>query len=149
MGLGIYLAADPATAISEGGAHTNDFLIALDGRIGGTIQKKLYLRNDNSAVYYTNGTLTMGSDELGDTYIDGSIGYSWKLYYGDTQPLDSTWLNIAAGNIMTMSDDLGSVGSPDTTTYLPFWVRVEVPKNVAVRTFTEIQFKLAVDENLV
>jgi hypothetical protein len=141
MALKIYTAADPGTALSENGAHTNDFLVALDGKVGGVLQKKLYVRNDDAAYRFTGISLTVASTETGTSYVNNSLGYSWKFSGGATQPLDLEWELVSDGNTITLPN-IGAAGLPDTSTYLPFWVRIKIPRDVDVRTFLDLQFLL-------
>ncbi len=149
MSLEIYTAADPDTALSQDGDHTSDFLVSLDGKLGGVLQKKLYVRNTDSAVRHTGIALTVDAPESGSAFLDDSAGYSWLLYEGDTQPTDTQWEEILDIPNTIDLGDLGAADLPDTTTYLPFWVRVEIPRNADVRTFTDIRFKLTGQEILI
>jgi len=52
MGLGLYTDADPSTLVSSEGTFTNALLISHDGKMGGVLQKKVYLRNSDAAKSY-------------------------------------------------------------------------------------------------
>jgi hypothetical protein len=148
MSLGIYTSANPNTSISEDGDHTSDFLASFNGRLGGVQEKQIFVRNDASDKYYENIALSMFSDETGSVYFDGSIGYVWKLYAGAVVPNELQWQAILPNNSISLAD-LGNNLLADTSTYLPVWVRIEVPKNQPVQTILDIRFKLNADEFII
>lgn len=147
MALKIYSSADPGASYSVGGAFTNPLLIVGDGKYGTVTQRKLYLRNNSALNYYTNNEITV-VDTVDPDYVDGSLDITWKLSPGSTQPSDEEWEAIATGNTITLSN-LGSSGSPNTSTYLPFWVRTETPRNIEVQTVLDIQLQIGTSEHLV
>lgn len=147
MGIGIYTAADPSTGLSIDGVFTNPLVVPMDGRLGAIYQKKLYIRNNDNTLYYT--TITLKSSNQIDTWvIDGSKGITWKLSAGNTQPYDDQWLAIATANTISLSD-IGSIHVGDTTTYIPFWLRVQVPRNIEVQTLLTTTLDISASENLV
>jgi hypothetical protein len=145
MGLGLYTNATPGTKLSLAGAFTNPFTVTLDGRAGGQIEQRLYLRNDDVTFYYTGITLRP-IDTIGNSITDGTDGYSWKLRAGNTQPTSDEWAAITAGALISFAD-VGGLGSPNTSTYQPFWVRVEIPKFAAINTFTDVQLRIQATQN--
>jgi hypothetical protein len=147
IGIGIYTSADPDKRLSQSGAFTNPLLVTLDGRKGQTLQQKLYVRNDNSLYSYSGISLTP-TYNAGINVIDGSQGYSWKLYAIDQQPTEDQWSVVQAGNSIAFSGVLGTVTVPDISTYLPFWTRVTAPKNVPVQTITDVTLKISATEIL-
>lgn len=142
MALKAYQSADPSTAFSIEGANTNPIRHTFDGRTGGVIETRYYVRNDDNTIQCSNIQVTL-SDNEGRDIIHGQDGYVWKLKAGDTQPLDEEWqtINVASGI------SLGNL--TNTTTYLPFWLRVEVPANAAVESFDDVQVLLTCDESLI
>lgn len=147
MALDIYTEPSSGTKLSSGDA-TNPFAITFDGRIGGTKEVRLFVRNDNATVYYTDIELTLSDSDTND-HVDGSTaGFEWKLIAGDAQPTLNDWAHTDAGNEITLPD-LGSSGTPNITSYLPFWVQIKVPRNVDIQTITSIKFELTAVENLV
>lgn len=148
MAVDIYISPDGVSAVSQDGAFTNPFSLTFDGRTGGTRQMRLYIRNDDALQYYTNLSLTL-QENSSFPIIDNSIdGFAWKLSEGDTQPTEADWANISSGNVIAFSD-LGSSGSPDTSTYLPFWVYVQIPPGLDVQVFDRVQFVLSGEENAI
>lgn len=146
--LDVYESADPATAFTVSGNFGNPFTAAFDGVLGEVIERKLYVRNDDSLYYYEN--ITVQAIDGGDDIVDGSgttEGYSWKLYPGDQQPLEEQWDLTTAGASISLAD-IGSLGNPDTTTYLPFWVRISVPAGAPVEAYNSVLLRLSFDEQV-
>lgn len=145
----IYERPDPATAFTVSGDFGNPFSSAFDGITGETIEKKLYLRNDDSLYHYEN--ISIQPIDSGDNIVDGSgatAGYSWKMYAGDQQPLEEQWQLTDAGNQITLSD-IGAPGTPDTSTYLPFWVRIQVPRGAPVNSYSGVALRISFDQSSV
>jgi hypothetical protein len=144
--LDIYETANPLTAYTVSGEFTNPFSCAFDGVAGEVVERRVYLRNDDPLYFYEN--ITVQPVDGGDSIVDGSgvtEGYSWKLSEGDQQPGEEEWSYIDTGNEINF-DDLGSLALPDISTYLPFWVRVEVPKGAPVESFKNVYLRITFDE---
>lgn len=141
--LKVYEYANPSSSFSTDGEMTNPVRHTFDGRTGGVIEKRYYVRNDNALVWYSGLILVDVEDSQGRNITDGTDGYAWKLKAGDTQPLNEEWavLNEASGIIFS-----GLIG---TTTYLPFWLRIEVPSNAQVESFDDVKIVLTCNEILV
>jgi len=140
--LDIYESATPTSAFSLAGSFSNPFSVTADGVEGEAVETKVYLRNDSALYYYTG--ISVQPVDTGDDIVDGSgatLGYEWKLYAGDQQPTAEQWDLVAAGNSISLSN-LGSAGTPDTSTYLPFWVRVKVPRWAPVRSYSGVQLRI-------
>lgn len=148
MAIGVYLEADPGAALSESGAHTKEFIVALDGKRGGVLQRRLYVRNSDSALRYTTVVLDLYDAVNGTQFINNPPGFTWKLSEGSLQPIDDEWDEIIPNTPISMPD-IGDIGLPDTSTYFPFWVRVEIPRNTPVQTVKDIQFRLNAQEILI
>ena len=146
MGLAIYESPNPDTAFSTEGIFTKPLTIAIDGAIGGTFVRRYYLRNDAPDRYWTN--IEVKPLVLSGTDIVSSNGFSWKLIAGDSLPLEEEWDLVSAGNTISLSN-IGSSGNGDTTTYLPFWLRIEVSRGVDVQSFENVTLEISSDENSV
>lgn len=145
MGLNIYNDTDALAVLSD----NNKFRVTFDGRVGGAIVQCIYLRNDNANYWYDSIQLAVVDTE-GDDLVDGSVsGYSWKLADKDIVPSELEWGRVQAGNTLTFTETLGSSSSSDIVTYLPVWVRVEVPAGIAIQTITDIVFRLTASEYLI
>lgn len=145
--LNVYATPTPDANFSGEGDFTNPLSFSVDGQTGATIARKLYLRNDDVTKYYTNITLEpvvlMGQD-----IISGAIdGFNWKLIEGDTEPNEIQWASVSPANQISFSD-IGSSGNGDIVTYLPFWLRVEVPRGVDVQVFQSVSLSISADENI-
>jgi hypothetical protein len=148
MAVGIYTEPNPDTLLSEDDLFTRPFAVTFDGRVGGYKEIKLYLRNDDPTFYYTN--LVLGLEDSNDEPIISrpEDGYVWKLHYGDLKPTYNDWLAKTPAAPLSNIDDLGESGDPDTSTYLPFWVYIQIPSNTDVQVFTSVKFTLAGTETL-
>ena len=127
--LQIYPDASAEGEYSQDGFNTNPIRWAFDGRIGGVIERLYYLRNDDEDTTFTAITIIPNPNPANDI-VDGDDGYSIKLRAGTTQPTAQEWATISPGNEIAM-DDL-----TDSLTFLPFWLRIEVPKGAPVDTIT-------------
>lgn len=141
--LKIYENANPASSFSTDGEMTNPIRHTFDGRVGGVIEKRYYVRNDNALVTYPGTVSLTAADVSGRNIVNGTDGYSWKFKAGDTQPLDEEWATIDEGNTIQIS------GLVSTTTYIPFWVRIEVPSNAEVESFDDVKIALTANEVLI
>jgi len=148
MGLGLYTAADPATLVSKDDTFTNPLLLSMDGKIGGVLQKKVYLRNDDAARSYINIQVT--PVYAGDPdFIDNSQGISWKLISGDVQPTDDSWALVTSSPNTIVMGDIGTLTVSDTTTFLPFWIRTVIPRFTDIQTIRGIKLTVVSDEVLI
>jgi len=148
MALGIYSAPSISAKFSEDKTFINPLAVTFDGRSGGTRQLRLYIRNDDPSHYYT--AISLGLQDLGvTTIIDRpEDGFAWKLSEGDIQPTLNDWANVAAANTVSFTD-IGSASIPDSSTFLPFWIYIQVPPGLSVQTFDRVQFILRGEENLI
>jgi hypothetical protein len=148
MSLSIYLQPDPDTAVSQDGFFTNPFPATFDGRTGGYKEIKLYIRNDDDNFYYHDVELKLEDSQFPSVTNRPEDGFVWKLSYGDTKPTYNDWLNTAPANILVIPDTIGAPGNPDISTYLPFWVFIQVPGNLDIQVFTSVQLVLSGKETL-
>ena len=142
MSLSVYESTDPASAFSASGTFTDPLLVTFDGTIGGVQEFKYYVRNDSVTHTYA-GISMLPVDSSGLALIDGTEGFSWKLKAGSDQPLEAEWDTILDGNSITLSD----IG--DTNTFLPFWVRIAVPRATSVQSFDQVTLKITATETLI
>ena len=146
MGLYIYNALDRDAKLN---GTTNIFRVTFDGRVGGAQAHCVYLRNNDPGKWYNEIKLTI-IDTSGDNLVDGSVeGYSWKLLRKDIAPTELEWRDISEGNTLVITEVLGSVDIGDIVTFLPVWVRIEVPRGIEIQRFTDIVFRLTASENIV
>lgn len=141
MTLRIYENVGDNAPYSVGSLYTNPLIFSFDGRIGGTLKKRLYLRNTDAS--YTYSSITIEPENTGTLDVTGKTtnnGFLFKLKSGDTQPSDDEWDTIAAGNQISMSN------ISDTVTYLPFWVYVKVPNRVSSRHIRTISLLITAEQ---
>ena len=147
MSLAPYTSAIETAEITSGEDFESPFLVTIDGVLGGVIQKRLYLRNKDTAKSYSSITVSV-SNEADPALIDDSKGISWKLFAGDQQPTDEQWKLTSPVNTINLPD-IGTVSVSDTSTYLPFWVRVEIPRSTDIQTIKDIKILTIANEILV
>lgn len=143
--LSIYLSTSPSTEFSNSATFTNPLAIAVDGQTGAVIARKYYVRNDDNTKYYNTITVTPVVLTGTDIISGVNAGFTWKLIAGDTEPNEIQWGAVAAGNSISLAN-VGSLGSADITTYLPFWLRIEVPRGVDVQTLQNVTLQISMDE---
>lgn len=146
MALKIYETPNPTLDFSENGTFTNPLSMSFNGVTGEVIEQRFYLRNDDVSKWYSN--ITIQAVDHGDAIVDGTDGYSWKLIAGDERPLEEQWGLVTAGDPIDM-EDIGSASAGDDTTYLPFWLRIEVPRGAPVESFQGVQLDVQATESLV
>jgi hypothetical protein len=149
MALNLYSIPD------ESGAFTalSPFTVTFDGRTGGSIDRKIYLRNDHPRRWYSNITLeavdTADNSVRKSMVTEGVPGFFWKLAQGDRPLYQEEWELVAKGNNISIASNIGSATLGDITTYLPIWIRVRIPENVPISTVTEIVVRVIAKENYV
>ena len=148
MGLGVY-DAPFGNRFSEDGMQSFPITTTHKGNDGETVELLLYLRNDDPNQWYSDITITV--DDISspdDTQGDQGTGWGIKLVEGAEQPTRTKWATIRYGNAITM-DDIGGAGSPDTTTFYPFWYRIESPPGEDVKTKIDIKIQIDATKNAV
>jgi len=151
MGLKIYPDATPDSPYSQDGDMTEPLRQAFDGRRGQTVEQRCYLRNDD-ALYLYSGIQIQPIDQTGKDIVGGTDGFSWKLNAGNDQPIDDEWEVITAGRAISMSN-LGTwtpahLRAADTSTYLPFWLRIEIPRGAKVASYNDVILRVVAAEEL-
>lgn len=97
-----------------------------NGFLGGSLEKKFYIRNDDPTRYYTNLNLTYTVTNYDDLGEFGTTGWSVKFIEGERRPTESNWDSVRSGEPLALAD-IGSTEAADTHTYRPIWVRVFCP----------------------
>lgn len=141
MSLGLYLDTTSDSLITS----KNKFSITFDGRIGGTQDKIIYIRNDDITRWYDDITLEAYDSSASNIVNNGR--WSWKLKESDIVPTNEEWANISSGNTVTLSVDVGSSTYADIVSYIPVWIRVEVPNKQYVQTIETVNFILRAQEH--
>lgn len=99
-----------------------------NGKAGGAWDTLIFLRNDDSANYYTNIILSYENSNYNDYGVRGDTGWGVKFLYGARQPTEAEWDSVSSGESLVIPD-IGSTIAADTYTYHPIWVRVYCPGN--------------------
>ena len=137
--------------VSTGNDLSSPVNTSHDGKLGTVETKLLYLRNDDSAKYYTNIVILPVDLEIVGGYSDISYvetGWGVKLSAGGIEPSSGEWGNIDWGDSITM-EDIGSVLAGDTTTFYPFWYMISSPPNVSAQTKKDLVLQTNYTENAV
>lgn len=147
MGLSVY--SSTGERFSEDGAQSKPITTTHKGNDGEVVELLLYLRNDDPFQWYSDITIT--SDDISspdDTEGDRGTGWGIKFSAGVEQPTKSKWSTIKFGNTISMPV-VGGIGSPDTTTFYPFWYRIQSPPGEDVKTKIDIKLQLDFTRNAV
>jgi hypothetical protein len=139
MALRIYPAAAPDNPYSQGATMTNPLRLGFNGREAGISEVRYYLRNDDATYDYTSITI-QPIDQSGRDITDGTNDFAWKLSAGNTQPTSDEWDAITPGAAISMSD------ITDISTYLPFWLRIEIPRGASVMSYDDAVLRIAATE---
>ena len=143
-----YKEGDVYTEVSSASAHTSPITSVHDGKTGDVISTQLFLRNDDTALWYSNIVIRpydLTSEVDKDDTDYESTGWGTKLSEGDNEPTSAAWNNIDWGDYIEMSD-IGEDGLYDTSTYYSFWrlltcppyTQAQIKRNLSVRVeYTE------------
>jgi len=147
MGLGVY--DGEGTQFTEEGSQVTPITTTHRGNEGESVELLLYLKNNDSNQWFSDITIKSIDTSLpDDTLGDKGTGWGIKLFQGAEQPSATKWASIRYGNNIKM-DDVGSLGSPDTSTLLPFWYKITSPPEEDVRTKTDIKLQVDFTRNAV
>lgn len=144
--LKIYTAQDPDMYLSSA-TGWNPFRVTLDGRDTSSLEKKLFVRNDDTSKYYTDVTLDI-LDKGGDIFANESHGFNWKMQAGDKQPLPAEWVLLPAVSTLAFPS-IGTSTLANIFTYYSFWVRVELPRGHRALSIKSVILRLSAKEYLV
>lgn len=142
MALTIYEQVNASVGFSTDSTSVNAMRHSIDGRTGGTIERLYYVRNDDPAISYGDIKVRPVSNPA-KNIVSGTNGYSVKFRVGASQPTEQEWATITPANQITLTDIL------DTVTYLPFWVRIDVPRGAPIDTITNTVFRITAVEGVV
>jgi len=121
-------------------------MLTFDGRIGGERDRLVYVRNDDILRYYTDIQVSP-TDSSGDNIVNGTTsGFFWKLMLKDIAPTNAEWALVSPGNTISLGADLGDTTAGDIVTYLPFWVRVAIPRSQRIQTITDVVLNITATE---
>jgi hypothetical protein len=152
MALSIYreLSTGSYAVIKQDGSSESSLPVITthDGVLGEVVETKLYIRNDDPTEYYTNITVKAISKTSPDDTIGTASGHGVKLSTLATQPTEAQWAAMDYGNTISFSD-IGASGLADTSSYLSFWYRVEVPAGTPADNKENIILRISYTANAV
>ena len=149
MSLKIYEETNPQSVFTIAGSFLNPVALSFNGALGEVVEVRYFVRNDDETLYYTS--IEVQPIDGGDGIVNGSgvtEGYNWKLKVGDQKPSESEWATITAGASISLSD-IGSAAAGDAATYLPFWIRINIPQDAPVASYQGVQLRISAQENVV
>jgi len=133
--------------VSEDGLHTSPIQSSHNGTNGEIVEKKMFLKNDDSNFYYTDikiQAVPARKVKVGDiNYPEAFVGF--KIIVQDDQPSENEWLAIRSGNEADVVD-IGTSSSGDTS-YKPLWIQISIPTGTRVQTIRDISISLELEEN--
>lgn len=163
MALGVYEYDEATNAFVpiSSGTQLNPVTTAHNGSEGQTVARKLFLRNDNLAVWY-NG-ITIRPISTPDDYVsaDNTFGWEVKVLGGDTEPSAGDWSFQTSGAAISSTPSLGAasprrhflpeIGSAlgGNDDYYPFWAQVVVPRGTRRQVQVGISLRVLATENVV
>jgi hypothetical protein len=117
---------------SEDGALTNPVRFLANLKETAVAHRHLYLRNDDPEKYYTGVTLQL--------LPTATVGLVFKLLESNSQPTEAQWQAVLTNNTIS----IGSIGTESLAdqTYFSFWVRIETPRSLSIRTIQGDDFYL-------
>jgi len=152
MGLKLYYKEDDIfKEITLSGDLNSPLATVHDGKTGDTKTVQVYLRNDDSAKWFSNIIIKpvdlVDANPFGDIYYT-ETGWGVKLNPGSEEPTLGEWDDIAWGKEIDM-EDIGSDDLADTTTYYPFWFLITCPPNTNATIKSDIVLDVSYTENSV
>ena len=136
-------------SISKTGLQTNPVQTTHNGTDGQVVEKKMFLRNEDTNFYYTSVSLVplpSRKVRVGDiNYPEAFVNF--KIIVQDEQPTDSEWLAQESGNTAPF-DDIGDTNDGDAS-YKPFWIQIGISPGTRVQTINDVSIHLDSEENAV
>jgi hypothetical protein len=152
MGLQLYYKEnDEFVAITNLGDLTKPLTTVHDGKTGDIQTVQVYLRNDDTAKWYSNIIIKpvdlVDANPYGDV-IFTETGWGVKLSAGSDEPTSGEWDDLDWGDSINMSN-VGADGGANTTSYYPFWFLITCPPNTDAKIKTDIVLNVSYTENSV
>lgn len=143
MALAIYLDNDSAAEITDVNRHSAEH----DALNGSWVTQKLWLRNDSALHYYTGVRVSINIPGAAISPTVSPTGVVYQLVEGDIEPTVLEWKHTPYHNQISFVD-VGALGSADTTTYYPFWLRTYVPGNSNIGRIQEANLRIEAIERV-
>lgn len=120
-----------------------------NGYTGESSEKKIYIRNTDSSLYYQNVIISPRiQGELNQGNIFSTTGWSIKLKYGSERPSEDEWSEILVNDSLSVPN-IGSSASADTATYHPVWVRIYCPGGTDPQIKKNMSLSISYEKRLV
>ena len=120
-----------------------------NGYTGESSEKKIYMKNSDSSLYYKNITVSPRiQGELDQGNIFSTTGWSIKLKYGSERPSEDEWSEVLVNDTLSMPD-IGSTNAADTATYHPIWVRIYCPGGTDPQIKKNMSLSVSYEKRLV
>lgn len=119
--------------------------LVLDGTYGDVRTEQFFVKNSSELHYLTDFIISLPNSDYSAGYMRD--GYSVKVIVADTLPSQADWDLVGPGQPVSM-DDIGSLGSADTSSYRSFFVRVSCPGNQPVSLVDQVSVKFSYIERL-
>jgi hypothetical protein len=133
--------------ISQDGLQTRPVQTTHNGTNGETVEKQLFLRNNDDNFYYTGIQLIptpATKVRIGDVnFPEAYIGY--KIIVKDTQPTKSEWSATQSGDTAFITN-IGTTDLGDTA-YKPLWIQVTIPPGTRIGALRDVSISLRAEEN--
>lgn len=122
-----------------------------NGKEGDTQIKQIFIKNDDSLLWYSN--IIIKPKDLVDANPYGDIiytetGWGIKLIYANSEPTEAEWEDTEWGTEILI-DDIGSDDASDTLTYHSLWYLITCPPNVNAQVKSDIVLNISYTENAV
>lgn len=123
--------------------HEDPLRMTHDGKLGGSYEQLIYIKNDDATLYYTNVSLSPVSSNYDDIASEwGETGFGLKLLYGERRPTETEWDQVKSGEAI-MLPDIGTTDAADIANYFPVWVRTVCPGLTPAQIKTNLSIKLS------
>ena len=135
--------------ISKNGVQSRPVQTNHNGTDGQVVEKKLFLRNDDSDFYYADIALQptpARKVRVGDINFPEAF-IRFKIIIKEEQPTQSEWLAVESGN-QVFFDDIGTTDEADTS-YKTFWIQIGISPGTRVGNINDVSIHLDAEENAI
>lgn len=133
--------------ISQNGLQSRPIQTTHNGTNGETVEKQLFLKNNDDNFYYSAIRLTpvpANKVRIGDVnFPEAYIGY--KVIIKNTQPTRSEWAATQSGDTAFIAN-IGTTDLADTS-YKPIWIQVTIPPGARIGALRDVSIQLDAEEN--
>lgn len=129
--LRIYTATDPNAYLDT--SNLRSFISPHNRRSMTPHVQQMWVRNTSNSLWMTD--IQVFASSTGSDITSGTSGFGFKFLSGELEPTERMWSSVAYNQPVYLST-MGTTGNADTSTFLPFWVRVEASpqEDVGLRT---------------